>query len=86
MNEGIVASNNINDIFEICNQFDIPILTVSIVLSKLYELDSISEKDAESLWLKIINDDHILPRNTFKQYYEELYEKDIVELLKNYKL
>lgn len=34
-NNGIVASNNLNDIFEICNPFDVPIVTVSIVLSKI---------------------------------------------------
>ena len=82
-NNGIVASNNLNDIFEICNQFDVPIVTVSIVLSKLYELNYISKKEAELLWLKIIKKNQILPKKDFITYYDELYDEDIDKLLKN---
>lgn len=86
VNEGIVASNNISDIFEICDDFDVPILTVPLILSKLYESNYISMEKAEELWIKMLKIQRILPKNRFAKYYEKLYKKDVVSLLKNYEL
>ena len=50
---------------------------------KLYELNYISKKKVELLWLKIIKLNHILPKKDFITYYDELYEEYIDKLLKN---
>lgn len=39
------------------------------------------------VWEKIMNNTYQkLPKQTFKEYYDELFEKDCIELLKNYNL
>lgn len=86
VNNGIIASNNLKDIFEICKEFDVPILTSAIFLAKLYELNFISMNHAERIWKKILDINQILPKGTFGEYFEELYDEDNLELLKNHEL
>ncbi|ALT68039.1 hypothetical protein sm9_0235 [Methanobrevibacter millerae] len=39
------------------------------------------------VWEKIMNNTYQkLPKQTFKEYYDELFEEDCIELLKNYNL
>ena len=63
-----------------------PILTSAIVLAKLYELNFISMNHAERIWKKILDINQILPKGTFGEYFEELYDEDNLELLKNHEL
>lgn len=84
-NNGIVASNNLKDVSDICDNFNIPIITSSLIVSFSFELGSNSKNRIKDIWNKIIkNTNKKLPKKIFDEYYEELFEKDCCELLKNY--
>ena len=82
---GIVASNNLADVKELGKANDIPILTFSMIMSFCFELNLMSKQEIESVWKEILdNTKQKLPKETFNEYFNELFEKDCVELLKNY--
>ena len=84
-NNGIVASNNLTDVVDICESYEIPIITASMIMAFCLELNIISKVEIESVWKKILdNTKQKLPKNTFNEYYDDLFKKDCVELLKNY--
>ena len=84
-NEGIVASNNLSDVFEICEEYGIPILTASLMLAFAYELKIYTKSEINAFWCRILQETYqILPKQTFDEYYSELFEEDCNVLLKNY--
>lgn len=84
-NKGIVASNNLIDIIDICEDYEIPIITALMILAFCLELKLMSKNEIESVWQKILkNTKQKLPKQTFNEYYEMLFKKDCVELLRNY--
>ena len=86
-NEGIVASNNLSDVVDICDDHGIPIITSSIILAFCLELNIMSKDEIESVWWKILTETkQILPKETFEEYYRELFGGDCKKLLKDYDL
>ncbi|WP_405306914.1 hypothetical protein [Methanobrevibacter sp.] len=84
-NEGIVASNNLSDVFEICDRYEIPILTASLMLAFAFELGIYTKSEINCIWNRILQETYqILPKQTFDEYYIELFEDDCNELLKSY--
>lgn len=84
-NEGIVASNNLSDVCEICEEYGIPILTASLMLAFAYELKIYTKSEINAFWCRILQETYqILPKQTFDEYYSELFEEDCNVLLKNY--
>lgn len=84
-NFGIVASNNLSDVENLSKVDDIPILTFSMIISFCFELDLMSKEKVEIVWKKVINGTmQKLPFKTFDEYYNELFEEDCKDLLKNY--
>ena len=82
---GIVASNNLTDVDDLSKLDEIPILTFSMIMSFCFELNLISKKEVDLIWKKILNTtNQTLPKKTFTEYYDELFEKDCEDLLKNY--
>ncbi|MBQ9026024.1 MAG: hypothetical protein IJ104_06595 [Methanobrevibacter sp.] len=86
-NNGIVASNNLKDIEYICYDFNIPIITAPILLAFAFELKIYSKCQVNQIWKNILNNTYQkLPKQTFDEYYEELFQKDCKILLKDYDL
>ena len=84
-NNGIVASNSLHDVVDICEDYGIPIITTSMILAFCLELNIMSKKQISDVWQKIINNTmQKLPKQTFDEYYAELFKKDCIDLLKNY--
>ena len=84
-NNGIVASNNLSDVRDICDDYEIPIFTASMILAFCFELNLMNMDDVEDVWKKIIsNTKQIMPAQTFKKYYHNLFENDRKTLLKSY--
>ena len=84
-NNGIVASNNLSDVLEICEYYEIPIITTSMILAFCFELSLMVKDDIEDIWKEILtNTKQIMPAQTFKEYYNELFKKDCQALLKGY--
>ena len=81
LNNGIVASNNLSDVEEYIGSLEIELITSSMILSKAVEKDIISEDGANALWKEMVNEGIDLPKDTFTQYYNELYETDCERFL-----
>ena len=82
LNDGIVASNNLSDVEEYIGSLDIELITSSMILSKAFEKDIVSETTANSLWKGMLNEGINLPKGSFSDYYGELYRKDCEKFLK----
>ena len=79
---GIVASNNLSDIESILKKEEIPILTFSMILVFCFELNLMSKKEINLIWQEIIkNTNQSLPKNSFDEYYDDLFEVDCANLL-----
>ena len=83
LNNGIVASNNLSDVEEYIDSLDIELITSSMILSKAFKKGIVSKSTANRLWKKMIKEGIDLPKNSFKKYYDELYESDRERFLKN---
>ena len=55
-NNGIVASNNLRDVAKLCYEYDLPIITASMILSFTFELNFKSKNEIKVIWKKIINE------------------------------
>ena len=82
LNNGIVASNNLSDVEEYIESLDIELITSSMILSKAVEKDIVSENTANGLWKGMVDEGIVLPRDSFTDYYDELYETDCEKFLK----
>lgn len=86
-NNGILASNNLKDVKCFCEEFDIPLITASIILAFSYSLGFNSKKHISFIWEKIVQDTfQIMPKDTFEEYYDDLFDEGCEKLLKNYNL
>ncbi len=83
LNNGIVASNNLSDVEEYIGSLDIELITSSMILSKAVEKGIVSENDANGLWKGMIKEGIDLPKNSFKEYHDELYQSDCERFLKS---
>lgn len=83
LNNGLVASNNLSDVEEYIESLDIELITSSMILSKAVERDIISKENANDLWKGMINKGIKLPKKSFSDYFDELYETDCERFLNN---
>ena len=83
LNKGLVASNNLSDVEEYIESLDIELITSSMILSKAVERDIISKENANDLWKGMINKGIKLPKKSFSDYSDELYETDCERFLNN---
>ncbi len=83
LNNGIVASNNLSDVEEYIESLDIELITSSMILSKAVEKGIVSENDANGLWKGMIKEGIDLPKNSFTEYHDELYQSDCERFLKS---
>lgn len=83
LNNGLVASNNLSDVEEYIESLDIELITSSMILSKAVERDIISKENADDLWKGMINKGIKLPKESFSDYFDELYETDCEIFLNN---
>ena len=82
LNEGIVASNNLSDVEEYIESLDIELITSSMILAKAFEKDIVSEDTANNLWKGMEKKGIALPKDSFTEYYGELYGSDCERFLK----
>ena len=82
LNKGIVASNNLGDVGEYIESLDIELITSSMILSQAVEKHIVSENTADILWKGMVKEGIDLPKNSFTDYYDELYRIDCEKFLK----
>ena len=83
LNNGIVASNNLRDVYEYVESLGIEIITSSMILTEGVKKDIISEDNANSFYLDMIDNGILLPCESYYEYYEKLYEEDCMKFLKD---
>lgn len=82
LNNGIIASNNLSDVEEYIESLDIELITSSMILTKAVEKNIVTEDTANGLWKGMVKEGIGLPKDSFTEYYEELYEIDCERFLK----
>ncbi len=82
LNHGIVASNNLSDVEEYIESLDIELITSSMILSIAVEKEIISLDNANGLWKGMLDKGIELPKDSFSDYFDELYERDCKRFLK----
>ncbi|KZX14899.1 hypothetical protein [Methanobrevibacter filiformis] len=80
-NNGVVASNNLKDVKELTEKYELPLLTTALILAKSVQKGLIDESRANSMWKKMLERNRNLPDNSFSDYYSNRYKKDCEEFL-----
>ena len=70
LNEGVVASNNLKDICVYINKYDLSYITIPMILVNSYNDDLINKKEADDIWVKMLNNGIYLPDNSFSEYFK----------------
>lgn len=73
---GILASNNLRDISDYVEEFNIAHITTGDILVEAYDQDVITEDEGNQLWTEMISKRRMLPTDTFSEYLK--YKKDDV--------
>ncbi|MCL2115635.1 MAG: hypothetical protein FWH29_05375 [Methanobrevibacter sp.] len=82
-NKGIVASNNLSDVKEFTDKYNLPLLTTAIILAKAVESHLINESKANKLWKKMLEKNRNLPDDSFSNYYQNKYKTDCDDFFLN---
>ena len=74
--EGVIASNNFDDIKEYVDKYELPLLTTSYFLALAFDEGIIDHDEAIDLYDRMIEEARKMPCNSFEEYYNFLYKKD----------
>lgn len=80
-NGGVIASNNLRDVKDYVEDYDLNLITTAFILALAYEKCIKTKEELDNIWQDMINNGRkrSLPRNvnSFTQYYDELYFDDM---------
>ena len=80
-NGGVIASNNLSDVCNPIEKYDLNLITTAFILAMAYENQIKSKEELDDIWknMRLRGRKRSLPRgvNSFTQYYEEYYFKDM---------
>lgn len=80
-NGGVIASNNLRDVKDYVEDYDLNLITTAFILAIAYEKCLKTKEELDEIWQGMINNGRkrSLPRNvnSFTQYYDELYFDDM---------
>ena len=81
-NGGVIASNNLKDVKDYVEDYDLNLITTAFILAIAYEKHIKTKEELDKIWTDMINNGRkrSLPRNisSFTQYYDELYPNDML--------
>lgn len=81
-NGGVIASNNLRDVKDYVEDYDLNLITTAFILAIAYENHLKTKEELDKIWKDMINNGRkrSLPRNvnSFTQYYDELYLDDML--------
>ena len=79
-NGGVIASNNLRDVKDYVDDYDLNLITTAFILAIAYEKHIKTKEELDKIWTDMINNGRkrSLPRNisSFTQYYDELYPNE----------
>ena len=67
-NHGIIASNNLKDITNYAQEFDLQILTTADILREAYATEYITLSEADDIWKHMLAKRRRLPASSFSEY------------------
>ena len=67
-NNGILASNNTQDIVDAVKYFNLTRIRTGDILVKAFNINMITEKEGNKIWDKMINQNRYLTENSFSDY------------------
>ena len=67
-NNGILASNNTQDIADAVKYFNLTRIRTGDILVKAFNINMITEKEGNKIWDKMINQNRYLTENSFSDY------------------
>lgn len=67
-NNGIIASNNTQDIIKAVEKYNLIQIKTGDILVKAYDLQIITEDEGNALWKKMLNQKRFLTEKTFTEY------------------
>ena len=73
---GILASNNINDVYPYVKRFDLKWISTSFILAKAYEKGIMTIEDLDKIYIEMKKRKRKLPSNSFTDYYFGKYLQD----------
>ena len=80
-NNGVVASNNLNDVRNPVKKYDLKLITTAFILALAYENQIMSKEELDKVWDNMLHfgRKRSLPNNiySFTQYYDERYFEDM---------
>ena len=80
-NGGVIASNNLGDVYNPIKKYDLNLITTAFILAIAYENQIKSKDELDDIWKNMLRcgRKRSLPRavNSFTQYYDEYYFKDM---------
>ena len=74
--EGVIASNNFDDIKDYVDKYELPLLTTSYFLALVFDEGIIDYDEASDLYERMIEEGRKMPCSNFEEYYTSLYKKD----------
>lgn len=74
--EGVIASNNFDDIKDYVDKYELPLLTTSYFLALVFDEGIIDYDEASDLYERMIEEGRKMPCSNFEEYYNSLYKKD----------
>lgn len=83
VNDGIIVSNNLNDVVVYVEKFNLTLFTSSIILALSFEEEIITMNEANNIWNQMLKNNRELPSNSFSNYYNIIFPNDSKRFLKN---
>ena len=69
--QGVLASNNLKDVEQYLERYDLPIITTGTLLYDLFENGSYNKENIEDIWQKMIDRGCKLGARSFSEYLEK---------------
>lgn len=79
MHNGVVASNNLSDVYDYVKEYNLNLITTAFILAMAYNEDVKTKKELNDIWIKMQNKGRkrSLPKSdSFTEYYSKVYPKD----------
>ena len=81
-NNGVIASNNLRDVKDYVEDYDLNLITTAFILAMAYEKQIKTKRELDQIWTNMMNNGRkrSLPRNvnSFTEYYGKLYLDDML--------
>lgn len=79
MNNGVVANNNLSDVYDYVKEYNLNLITTAFILAMAYNEKVKTKNELNDIWIKMQNNGRkrSLPKSkSLTEYYSKIYPKD----------